>query len=513
MGTRALPSKPYTGRVFTPLEWACWLIDQSGAFHCWQDGGTVFDPTCGNGAFLEAFIHLAIDAGHFEVSSLNRLYGNEIVEDDRDAFRRRIRAEYSLDFPESHFTTTDFLLETVEGRFDCVVGNPPWANFADLSESAKEPVKKAFEKYGLVKNRRDVLLGASRADVAALVVQKALSENLSNDGLAAFWLPKSIFFNEGANRNFRQFSCDGQDYACETLFLFDSQRKAVFPAVKTLYCAAVFRKNTSQEVPVPAKRYVAPNRWEHTFVAPPLNDPLGGWQESSDGTSILEFERPRLAAFQKPRQGVNTCGATDLFVFDSFRQLDFDKVEVSNKRGHTLVAPSHLVFPLATRQLFDGLDLGPMKWVFLPYDANTGDPLTACALESMPSVWTYLSAHESLLRQRKGVMIQSQISKGFFWSLFGVGRYTFAPWKVMWEAYGKKEFRAVKVSGEWQANQAMHAYIPCWSDTDADKVLRLLSLMNVQDQLLRHGMEGTTNWAQPGRIARMFELVNEKAEA
>jgi len=90
--------------------------------------------------------------------------------------------------------------------------------------------------------------------------------------------------------------------------------------------------------------------------------------------------------------------------------------------------------------------------------------------------------------------------------MMGVGPYSFAPWKVIWEAYGKKEFRPIKISGEWQGNQAMHAFIPCESATEADRVLNSLSKMDVESELLRHGMEGTTNWAQPGRIARMFEF-------
>jgi hypothetical protein len=33
------------GRVFTPLPWAMWLIDITGAFQAWREGATVLDPT------------------------------------------------------------------------------------------------------------------------------------------------------------------------------------------------------------------------------------------------------------------------------------------------------------------------------------------------------------------------------------------------------------------------------------------------------------------------------------
>ncbi len=47
------------GRVFTPLPRAIWLIEVTGAFLAWLEGATVLDPTCGEGAFLEAFVALA----------------------------------------------------------------------------------------------------------------------------------------------------------------------------------------------------------------------------------------------------------------------------------------------------------------------------------------------------------------------------------------------------------------------------------------------------------------------
>jgi hypothetical protein len=493
------------GRVFTPLEWACWLIKLSGAFERWRNGGTVFDPTCGDGAFLEAFMHLGKESNSLDQHSVTRIFGNELIADDKAAFLARVENKYKVRFREANFTTMDFFKRRVSMTFDCVVGNPPWSNFTDLGDVLKDELKLAFSQYGLVLNKKDVLLGGSRADIATLVVQKAVLENLVAGGIAAFWLPKSIFFNEAANKNFRAFRVGPDQYQCEKVYLFDEARKAVFPSVATSYCAAVFRKGAKQSYPVPAYQYLNGDKWTQCFVSPPTDDSLGGWKEHSDTEKARNTHKLVLQVNQKPRQGINTCGANDVFIFERAEDVGPHDRRLTNRSGETVTLPKALTFPLVTRHTFRGR-VEPDRWIFVPYDSATGRPLNTLQLTQYQSARIYLERHRETLASRKGVLIRSQISKGLFWSMLGVGPYSFAPWKIVWESYGKKEFKPIKVRGEWQGNQAMHAFIPCENLDDADRVLSSLAKMDVESELLRHGMGGTTNWAQPGRIARMFEF-------
>src|SRR5215813_301817 len=85
------------GRVFTPLPWAIWLIEVTGAFRAWVEGATVLDPTCGEGVFLEAFVALA----HRERTciareALARLHGVEVVEADKRRLLERMSARYGV---------------------------------------------------------------------------------------------------------------------------------------------------------------------------------------------------------------------------------------------------------------------------------------------------------------------------------------------------------------------------------------------------------------------------------
>ncbi len=55
-----LESSPI-GAFFTPLQWAKWVVAENKLFEQWTQGAVVFDPTAGEGSFLEAFVALAFD--------------------------------------------------------------------------------------------------------------------------------------------------------------------------------------------------------------------------------------------------------------------------------------------------------------------------------------------------------------------------------------------------------------------------------------------------------------------
>src|SRR5207245_10336178 len=91
--------------------------------------------------------------------------------------------------------------------------------------------------------------------------------------------------------------------------------------------------------------------------------------------------------------------------------------------------------------------------------------------------------------------------------------HNFAPYEVGWEAYGKTKFRP-RILGShdgkpWQANQAMHAFIPCSSLIEAENLLDRLKNSNIESYLKSLGVEGTCNWAQPGRIKRFLQFTPE----
>jgi hypothetical protein len=520
------------GRVFTPLPWAMWLIETTGAFRAWLAGATVLDPTCGDGVFLEAFVALARrDGVSIPRDALARLHGVEIVAADRARALERIRTRYGAKLAGRNIRTADFITATFPGRYDILAGNPPWINFTDLPAGLKAKWGPEYIRHQLVTDKRDVLLGGSRADLAALVLKKALDDVLSNAGQAAFFIPLSIFFNSGANDRFRPFPSSAHTY--RVVRLWDFGQEAVFDGVSTRYGAALFDRRGPQAWPV--ETHVRSNgNWTQAYST--ASDHRGGtWHQHR--TPDADRGAPPaigISPSQKPRQGANTCGANDVFIFER------DGGRLRNGLGEEWELEEELLFPLMNASNFGRLLDGGgrsagvppalvtpaceteragrprsgrallQRWILLPHDTRTGRPLAWDAIAKHERAAAYLAKHRDLLMRRKGTLINSQIGRGFWWALLGVGPYAFAPWKVAWEALGKKSFTPAVLDGRWQGNQALHAFCPCDTRQDADALAAALRRTEVETWLKSSAMAGTCNWAQPGRIAQVLTMREQR---
>ena len=485
------------GAVMTPLRWAKWLVRESGFVSKWAAGATVCDPTAGRGVFVNALIDVANENG-IEVGDkmLSRLFLIERESAFLQEFHESFRLKYNRSFPNQNMVCADIILENPRRRSDYLLGNPPWVNFNDLSRTYKEQLKSAFIANGMVEDNQLLLLGCARVDLSALVLAVAMKENLETHGKGAFFLPLSLFQNDGAHSGFRRYAIGGTTFRRTEMWAFTESE--VFPEVTTRFGAARFERDAVASYPIPY-HIESGDRWVQRFAAPvgDANAPLAVFD------SALEFEQtPRLTMIevrenQKPRQGVNTCGANDVFIFDD---VPAD-------------VPQEFLFPLITKECFREDEPSPRKYVLLPYDQHTGRPLDESHLRSIPKLAAYFSARKSQLLARKGTMLNTWMKRGQWWACLGVGEYNFAPFKVVWEAYGKTNFRPRifgSIEGKsWQANQAMQAFIPCSTLAEAEDLLERLENSNIESYLKSLSVEGTCNWAQPGRIKRFLQFIPE----
>ena len=502
------------GEVFTPPAWAVWAVREFGLYDKWKRGASVFDPTMGDGALLEAFAAAAKEDG-LPLDSLpfDKLYGVEIKPAFRDAFLERMKSRYGLDLPGENFRAGDFLLFDRLPEADLLFGNPPWITFAALPEEFKTIYRKKFLDYGLVASRRNVLLGNSRTDLAALVVRKALAENLVLGGEAVFFLPLSLFFNDGANAAFRSPREGFPPVRVERIY--DLAGTDAFPEVSTRCGVARFVKGEDQSFPVAFFRRDG-DGWRSLRAGPSFDaaapwgvfdEPGLGAESAAESASepVLDAELIPVPRESAPRQGVNTSGANDLFFFDKVVSERPGFLRLSNSAGNEAVLPASYVFPCLRPENFSEPEAEPRRWVLLPYGEN-GKPLTAAELEDLPELRAYLLRHRERLASRKGVLIGSWIRRGLPWALLGVGPYCFFPWKIVWEAYGRSRFAPRIFPGRWQANQALQCYIPFRSREDCEAVFRRLGDGRAERYLLSLNMAGTMNWAQPGKVRRLLRL-------
>ena len=491
------------GQVFTSLKWAEWLINRWDIFDAWLDGAHVCDPTAGQGIFAFAMLRIARRKGiPITRKRLSRLTLIEMIPSHLERFRENVKRTFGIDFPASQIFCQDVITEAHAGRYDILIGNPPWANFSDLPTAYKECLKPFFLQEGLVPDRQKMLLGSSRIDIAALVLKVVLGRLLKKNGTGYFYLPTSLFFGDGAHSGFRNYLARGsrnsadsyRDFAVDTVYEFSSTK--VFEDVGTSYCCAKFRGDTPQNFPITYFRE-SDGRWvEHKAL--PFKDPTDPWRVVRDldelkAGATLEV---RLSPEQAPRQGVNTCGANSVFIFDQ-------------KPPHL---PDQFLYPLATKELWRQQTTLPHKWILLPYHQRTGKPLTWCQIERCTALRDYLQNVQDVLQGRKGTLLRTALKRGNWWALLGVGPYSFAPFKVIWEAYGKTQFNPIvlsSVEGQmWQGNQSMHAFIPCWTERDAQRIKAALENPEIPTLLRQLNGAGKCNWAQPGKIKKILGFIS-----
>jgi hypothetical protein len=489
------------GVVFTPPKWARFCVTRFGIVQKWLSGYSVCDPTAGNGAFIFALCDEALARGRTISDGLvKNLFVCEREGRFVSAFRQCFVNKYGVQFPERNVYVTDLVLNPPQLQVDFLVGNPPWANFSDLPSPYKDQIKSSFIEANLVPDPQALLLGGARIDLAALILVTAIAKLLRNDGKAAFVLPLSLFQNQGAHSGFRRYLLPGRvHYALRELLDFNGHR--IFPGISTRFGVALFHKNRTTEYPIPY--YVLDHgHWNEYRATPYPNatSPLAVHEAHEAPRDFRAENLIELRADQKPRQGVNTCGANEAFIFCE----------------KPAFIPHDLVYPLIDKECFclPDQDRHPRRFIFLPYDIHTGKPLQESLLKArFPHAWDYLETVRTKLERRKGTLIASWTNRGYWWALLGVGPYCFGPYKVVWQAYGARKFTPT-VFGlydgkPWQGNQAMHAYVPCYSKGEAEKLVLSLSHPSVQEFLEASRTEGTCNWAQPGRMKQIMKFGRE----
>ena len=500
------------GQFFTLPEWARELISR-GAFARWLEGARVLDPTGGDGALLEAFVSKALGYGIEPTAGmLARLHMMELDGSLVERFHARMRERYGVEVPAENTRIGDYLLEGSPGRFEVLVGNPPWMNFTELPERYKERLKPLFERYRLVIDRRRLLWGGARIDLAALVVAKAFADNAlapAEGGgetaekrergaaaalpretavaprpgtLGAFFLPISLFFNEGAHDGFRALAAGSGGFEVERIR--ELTGAGVFAGVRTRYAMVDF----SASGRLPRRR--RPTHDRAGVEPPPVEVPA--------------VEPIPIDKGSRPRQGVNTCGANDLFMFDVDDAPPVEPELLYPLIGaeHFEAAPGELTAPVTPRR-----EASARRVVLLPYDRRTGRPLDEPTLRySCPKAWAYLCSNYERLCGRRGTVIRGAIRRGHWWALLGVGPYSFARWKIVWRGTGGRRFLPRLFEGRWVPNQALQISMSFESHADAKRVLDRLISGDVERVLLAGGEAGTRGWAQPGRMRRFFRF-------
>jgi len=410
------------------------------------------------------------------------------------------------------------------GKFDHVVGNPPWVNWENLPDGYRQNTAHLWTGYALFPHRGfEAILGKAKDDISILMAYVAMDRFLKPRGRLGFVITQSLFKTAGAGQGFRRFRLGEEGDPIRVVHVDDMVELNPFEGASNRTAVMVLEKGEPTRYPVPYTVWRKKGRGRFTydstleevkaathtldFFAEPVdpNDPTSPWLTAPKG-ALRAVRKVLGESDYTAHEGVNTGGANAVYWVEIVAKRPDGLVVVRNiTKGAKRQVPEvteaiepDLLYPLLRGRDVRRWQAEPSAFTLLTH--KPGMRLTAIPegemQETYPRTWAYLKRFESILRERAAFKRyftrkdrnRKVIETGPFYSMFDVGDYTFAPWKVVWREVSHTLDTAAAVPSDDKPTIADHTLIT--SSSEAFYVSGLLnsapSRMAVQAYIVLH---------------------------
>jgi methylase of polypeptide subunit release factors len=142
------------------------------------------------------------------------------------------------------------------GKFDYVVGNPPWINWEHLPEFYRNETKQLWDNYGLLERTKGMGLGKVKRDMAMLFVTRCLDRFTKDGGKLSFLVPFTVYKTQ-AGAGFRKFLSKGywlnenENSPCKVLKIHDLVTLYPFEGAVNRTSLIVIEKSGKTDFPIP----------------------------------------------------------------------------------------------------------------------------------------------------------------------------------------------------------------------------------------------------------------------
>lgn len=405
--------------------------------------GTIIEPTCGRGTFLIAALKL--------FSDYEKAYGLEVNKSYLKETEGRIQNSNFKHVNLFHSDFFDFqwnaLLEKSSDPL-LIIGNPPWVTNSTLGsiESKNLPQKRNFQKTKGI----NAITGKSNFDISEwMLLQFLLWLNGRNGTLAILCKTsvarKALRFAWQNNLQLKESSI----YNIDALKYFGASVDACFlvceffPSVKNKECQ------------------VYDNLEANTAL-----------------TSFGYFEEQLIANMETYKKHASLHGKSSHYTWRSGIKHDCSKVmELTQQDSHLINGFGEFVnieeqflYPMLKSSDINNGCL-PRKRMIVP-QMQIGEE-TSTIQKRAPKTWAYLNFYKDLLDKRKSSIYKNKPP----FSVFGIGKYSFSPWKVCISGlYKNLRFTLV---GPYEGKPVMCDdtvyFVPCASKEEAEVVYKSLN--------------------------------------
>jgi hypothetical protein len=381
-----------------------------------------------------------------------------------------------------------------------IIGNPPWVTNSELAAlgSTNVPIKSNFQgRSGL-----DALTGKANFDISEAMLLRLIDALSGRDAVLAM-LCKTAVARKVLEHGWRKAARieSAEMYRIDSIEHFGASVDACLLTIR------FGRVNIQSECRVfPSLGSKSP---EQTL----------GFRDSRVLANASAYDRWRHLQGEGPyrwRSGIkHDCS--------DVMELVAGAEGLRTRGGEPLELEREAVFPmLKASDLGNGKVPAPTRWMIVP-QRTTGED-TSRLSRLAPNTWTYLNSHGDRLDKRASVIYKGRPR----FSVFGIGVYSFAPWKVAIAGlYKKLTFHVIGPHDDKPVVFDDTCYfVPCRSEREAVIVASLLNSEQAReffsafifwdakrpitvDVLAR--LDVTKIAAELGRSAELLEATGENA--
>jgi len=427
------------------------------------------------------------------------------------------------------------------GEFDYIAGNPPWVNWESLPEQYRLETKPLWISYGLFPHGgMDTILGKGKKDISMIMTYVAIDKYLKINGKLGFLITQSVFKTAGAGQGFRRFLLK-DNKPIQVLYVDDMVELKPFEGVGNRTSIVILKKGRKTNYPVSYNYWIKKVkgvgikddlRLEEVtqiatykkFYAEPVNkdDPTSAWI-TGNLRAIKAVQKVLGPSDYVAHAGVYSGGANAVYWVEIVGERPDGLVIISNitegakkevEKIQTAIEPD-LLYPLLRGRDIERWKAEPSAYIIMAQDPKKRRGIDEDEMKiKYPKTYLYLKRFESVLKERaafrryftrkdkSGKIFET----GPFYSMFDVGDYTFAPYKVVWPNIGSEIVSAVVATKERTPTLPQHiiTLIACESIEEAHYICALMNSSIINFGLRAYSMKGGKSFGDPHVLRNIF---------
>lgn len=433
--------------------------------------------------FSKAMTEIELHIKNLDERSIYDTLCELCVESDLSALIQENLSELSIKFVELERQdwngiwariVTNFLTTANLGKFDLIVGNPPWIDWKNLPEGYRERVKNLCLERHLFSG--DGMTGGINLNICALISNVAADNWLSKNGILSFLMPQNIVFQQ-TYEGFRRFETSNGRLYLQQIFDWAKSGHPFKPVQMkfSTYFFSKVKRNYKDGIPLyhyekkrgtPALSYfkeaVSYSSLSEIYnvkeaVAGNVNSQSTTFSYAENKEMLKKFSTISGNSLYDGREGIEFF-PQEMFLWIFRKKIGKDKAEFKNYQGkkskykipeQTIISETKYLHPLIKGTNIEPFGISEIEYYSpFPYENMSRKPIAIAELTKNSNLLAkFFTKNKSILKQQTNYNDKIIGKKNLteFYALARVGEYSYGQHFVCFRDNTK--WQAAVVSG------------------------------------------------------------------